>query len=246
MSGEQVSYSVDPLTATDPVPPEWVQKFKSLRLEALRLYPTSFLSTLGREEMFTNGEWSKRILHPKHHHLICHTPRLPATDTTLDEVITTQGWEGNDDWVGMCSLLGPFGQDQYGATPLLDRTALGSDQEETRWHMTALYVQPNHRCGDSVIAFHEAILTYLRIWTDERLETVDHAAGLGKPKRARVAFQLHGENDPLKGLYEAVAAKCVGWADGLLARRIAGMEDNPEDEPMGEVRLRVMERIIEC
>lgn len=247
MAGKKTSYFVDLLTATGAVPSSWVQKLKSLRLEALRSNPSSYLSTFAREEELTDDQWSERILHPRYHYLICHTPRVPATDTALGDDASTPGWEENDDWVGMFLLLGPYQKDEYGAAPLLDSTALGPDKEEARWHLTALYLQPDSRCADSAIAIHEAILAYLRFWTDDHLETTfDHVTGLEKPKRARVVGQLRGENDPLAALYEGLAWKTVGWAGGVVGRRIAGLEDYPGEEPMHEVRVRVMERIIEC
>ncbi|KAL8919075.1 MAG: hypothetical protein Q9208_006959 [Pyrenodesmia sp. 3 TL-2023] len=230
MAERQTSYSVDRLTAPSPVPSTWVQKFKSLRLEALRSNPSAYPATFASEEELTDEQWSERILDPRYHHLICHTPRSAATDTASDKDATMEGWEETDDWVGKVLLSGPYRQDEYDASPFLDSPALGSDQDEIRWHLTALYLQPNSRCVDSAMAMHERILTYVRLWTDDHLETTfDHATGLEKPKRARIAGGVRGENDLLAGLYEDFAGRTVGWADGARG-----------------VRVRVMERIVEC
>lgn len=248
MAARQISYFVDLLTPTRPVPSEWVQKFKALRLESLRSNPKSYFTTFARANELTDDQWSEQLLHPKYHHLICHKPRMPAEGTAPSENVTKEGWEGNDDWVGLFWLLGPHQKDEYAATPFLDSTALGSDQEETRWHLTGLYLQPDSRCEDSAIAIHEAMLNFLRFWTDDHLEsTFDNATGLEKPKRARVAGQLRGENDPLAGLYEGIAGtRTLAWASEAVGRRMGGFDGFSEDEKTDQARGRVMERIVDC
>ncbi|KAL8703952.1 MAG: hypothetical protein Q9201_002875 [Fulgogasparrea decipioides] len=247
MDGKDILYWVDPLKATEQIAANVVQKLKTLRLEALRSNTSAYVSTLEREEKFTDSEWEAHILDPKHHYLICHTSPQTANDTRLDNEAAADEWVEKDAWVGMLLLLGPYPKDEYGATRLLSSTAMGPEEEETRWHLTALYLQPKHRCEDSAIAVHEAILDYLTIWTNERLETLfDHATGLEKPKRARVAGVLASENDQLRVLYEALAGQSVGWADGALGHKIVGIEDLPDVGSMGGLCMRVMERVIEC
>ena len=247
MDGRQVSYFVDELTASNPLPSDVVQKFKNLRLEALRLSPASFLSTLAHEERFTYDHWDQLIRDASHHYLICHTALQSGENSEHHANSAADEWMSNDEWVGMLLLLGPYHKDQYGATPFLDSNAIGSDEEETRWHLTGLYLQPNSRCEESAIAIHEAILTYLRFWTDEHLDTViDEATGLEKPKRARLTGQLRTESDQLVALYETLTGNTVGWADLELGCRIAGLETLPSEAATEELRMRVMERVIEC
>ena len=248
MAARQICYSVDLLTPTRPVPSEWVQKFKSLRLECLRSNPTAYITTFASADALTDDQWSEQLLHPKYHHLICHRPQVSTEGTAPNENVATEGWEGNDEWVGMFWLLGPHRKDEYAATPFVDSTALGSDQEETRWHLTGLYLQPDSRCEASAIAIHEAMLNFLRFWTDDHLEsTFDHATGLEKPKRARVTGHLRGGNDPLVDLYEGLAGtRTLAWVSDAVGRRIGGFEDRPEDEKIDKARGRVMERIVDC
>ena len=249
MDGKKISYRVDPLKVTGPVSAEVVLKFKNLRLESLRSNPLAYLSTFEREKQITDTQWEALILDPVHHYLICHTSLQPSHDTAtvLDYQVATNDWAEKDTWVGMLYLLGPYTKADYGATPLLSSTTLGTEFEETRWHLAGLYLQPDSRCNDSAIAIHEAILDYLTFFTDNYLESViDNATGLEKPKRARVAGMLRTENDQLGALYEALAGQTVGWADAALGRKIAGIEGQREELPMADLRMRVLERVIEC
>ncbi|KAL8735753.1 MAG: hypothetical protein Q9166_000616 [cf. Caloplaca sp. 2 TL-2023] len=244
MDRRKLSYFVDPLTATRPLPLEVVQNFKRLRLEALSSNPSAFLSTFAREKNFSDDQWSELILDPSHHYFICHTSPYHEENMEHEDDPTGEGWPTKNDWVGMLLLLGPYSKDDYGATPLLDPTALGSDEEETRWHLTGLYLRPESRCEASGIAVHEAILSYLRAWTDDHLVTAfAEETGLEKPKRARIAGQLRTDDDQLLALYKTLAGQTVGWADGELGARIAGISHLPEDR---HLRLRIMERVIEC
>ena len=249
MDGMKTSYRVDSLKATAPVSPQVVLKFKNLRLESLQSNPSSFLSTLEHEKQFTDSQWEALILDPVHHFLVCHKSPHPSQDKArvLDKQAATNDWAEKDVWVGILCLLGPYTQADYGATPLLSSSALGTDLEETRWHLTGLYLQSDSRCNDSAIAVHEAILDYLTFFTDNYLESmIDDATGLEKLKRARVAGIIVTENDQLEALYKALAGQKVGWADAALGRKIAGIEDHREEGPMAELRMLVLERVIEC
>lgn len=247
MNGKGISYAVDPLMLFEPIPIMVTLKFRDLRLEALRADPPAYLSTFEREQEFSNAQWNEQILDPFRNYLICHTS-LRSDRSTKDKITTTaEGWAEEEDWLGMLLLSGPYQKADYGATPLLANTALGSDDEETRWHLSALYLQSGSRCDESTIAIHEATLGYLRLWTDKHLDTVfDEATGLERPKRARLAGLLPTENYQLSALYEALAGKPVGWADRTLGQKIAGIDDITGQDLGTEPYMRVMERIIDC
>ncbi|KAI4262874.1 MAG: hypothetical protein L6R42_001958 [Xanthoria sp. 1 TBL-2021] len=247
MDQKITSYRVDPLMVTEPIPAKVIENFKSLRLEALRVAPPSYLSTLEREEKPTDAQWKARILDPTHHYLICHKPLSPTNNTVSDSESAAGDWAENDAWVGMLYLLGPYNLDGYAVTSLVGSAAMETDGDEIGWYINGIYLQPNSRCEASATAIHEAILEYLRFQTDEYLPTVfNDATGLEKPKRARLAGTIRNNSDQLEALYESLAGRHVGWADTKLRRRIAGLDDLPDMEPMGQLRMRVMERVIEC
>lgn len=68
-------YTVTPLVRPSPLPADVVQKFKALRLEALRSAPSFFSSEYSYEAEFTEVEWTEIICHPTHHVLICEEIR---------------------------------------------------------------------------------------------------------------------------------------------------------------------------
>lgn len=247
MGDTPLSYFVDRLSTSRPLSPKTIQKFKHLRLEALSSNPSSFLATFDYEKGFTDDQWRQLILDPTHHYLICHTSREREGIAVHEDNLIREEWTTEDEWVGILLLLGPYQTGDYGATPLLQPTALGADDEETRWHLTSLYLQPDHRREDSFTIIHEAILGYLRVWTDEHLATkFADETNLEKPKRARVAGLLRTEDDQLLEMYKMLAGQTVGWADRRLGARIAGIDHSPEGEPLEELNMRIMERIIEC
>ena len=96
---------------------------------------------------------------------------------------------------------------------------------------------------------HEAILSYLRVWTDDQLATVfDSVLGSERPKRARLAGSLRSESPALEEMYRALDGRVVGEADRALGLLIAGIEDPTFDGIVGDddERMQVMERVIEC
>ena len=247
MNGKGISYAVDPLMPVEPIPLKVTWKFRDLRLESLRADPSAYLSTLEREQKFSNAQWNQQILDPFRNYLICHMSPRSAESTKDMTATSVDNWAEEEDWVGMLLLSGPYLKANYGATPLLESTAVGSDVEETRWHLSALYLQPGNRCDESAVAIHEAVLSSLRLWTDNLLATVfDEATGLERPKKARLAGLLPTENHQLSALYEGLVGKTIGWADRALGCKIAGIEDVTGEDPDPELHMRVMERIIDC
>ncbi|MCJ1279243.1 hypothetical protein MMC21_007067 [Puttea exsequens] len=247
MDGAQLPYFVDPLPTTGDFLPVAVGKLKDTRLQALRAFPEAYMSTFAREEEFTDAQWIENIRDPNHHYLICHTSPQLGENSAHTPIIAADDWPEKDEWVGMLLLIGPFTKEKYGAYPFV-RQDIGLDEQETRWHLTGLYLQPESRCKNSDVAMHEAVLSYLRSWTDDHLDTIfDEATGLERPKRARLAGIIVTSNPLLEEMYRALNGQEVGWADRKLGLRIAGIEEEFLDEGVEEVfYAQVMERVIEC
>ena len=238
-------YTVTRFAPATPIPVHLLQRFKTLRLDALISAPTSFVSNYGHEQSFTDNEWVERITDPSRHHLIC--TRRGHGKTSGDDRQPVNPTSDDAEWVGMLTLLGPLTREQYNIQSRKG-PSLGNDAEETRWHLVGLYVKSEDRCKEVAIAIHEAVLEYLRTSTDELLETVfDARTGIEKPKRARVAGSKPSPDSLLADLYTSLGGYEIGWAGRAEALRIAG---NAELTDKGEDRadtgpVRIMERVIE-
>lgn len=235
-------YAVNPLSATIPIPSHILKSFKALRLDALHSAPASFSSNYAHELKFTDEEWTRRILDPTHHHLICRPVHSKVQDKENHELGSATSSE--DEWVGMLTLHGPLSQDQY-----TFGSDLGSDEEETRWYLGGLFLQSEHRGTEMNTAILEAVLRFLRIWTEEALETLfDEVTGLEKSKSARLGGSLRSRDPTLRGLYEALGAVEVGSMDRAETLRIAGNDEliGSEDGEEREPRMIALERTIHC
>ncbi len=239
-------YTVTRFAPTTPIPLHLLQRFKALRLDALSSAPASFVSNHKHEQTFTNTEWETRITDHFRHHLICiksdHTEVGDNDRQSLDPASD----EGK--WVGMFTLLGPLTREQYDVVQGNECPPLGNDAEETRWHLTGLFLKSEDRGEEAAIAVHEAILDYLRTRTDELLKTVlDARTGLERPTRARVAGTRPSQDPLLTELYMSLGAREVGWVGSAEAFRVVGnselIKTCEDEEDLGCIP--IMEKIVE-
>ena len=235
------NYNVIHLAAKAPVPSHLIANFKTLRLEAISL--ESALSAYNNEPGLTDEEWAKRMTSPTHHHLIFEFVghQLSNRDKQLPEQTSSRG----SDWVAMLTLRGPLSQEQYDFKSR-QGPSLGSDEEETRWILFGLYIRREHRGSEINMALHEAILDYVRVWTDEALRTEwDEETGMEKPKRARIRGWQKSTNAALNELYQALDGYEVGSVDMADVQRSAGY-DGFAIVPDGEKEFVIFERVVEC
>ena len=235
------NYNVIHLAPKIPVPSHLIVNFKTLRLEAISLESAMFADD--NEPNFTDEEWAKRMTSPTHHHLIFEFVGHQLSNR--DKQVPGQSSGRGSDWVGMLTLLGPLSQKQYDFRGR-QGPSLGSDEEETRWILFGLYLRSEHRGSEVNTVIHEAILDYVRVWTDEALRTEwDEETGMEKPKRARVRGSAESTDATLKGLYQALDAYEVGTVDMAEVLRSAGY-DGLASVPDGEKESVILERVIEC
>ena len=235
-------YAVTRLAATIPPSKHILRKFKTLRLDALRSDPDSFLPTFDHEVTFNDEEWARRIADPTSHHFICeYVGHHPSGGKTHELGRSTSG---ESEWVGMFTLRGPLPHDQHspegGQGP-----PLRSDRE-TRWAFVGLYIQSEHRGTEVNTAIHEALLDHLRVWTDDMLSSEwDEQTGLERSKTARVAGALFSQDPTLRGLYQALGAYETGVATRPEVLKMIG-SDERIDGHAEEERFVAMELVIDC
>lgn len=244
-------YAVTPLAAKAHVSDHLIQKFKTLRLDALKSAPASFHSNYQHELNYTDEEWVRKMTDPTNHQLICEHIRPQSGHGEKHEKHDPgQSTSRDSEWVGMFTIQGPLSQEQYDFDfEGSQGPRLGSDEEETRWMLGGLYLRSEHRGTDINTAIHEALLDSLRVWTDDLLRSEwDTLTGLEKPKRARIVGTLRSQDPLLRSLYQALGAQEVGIVTRAVALRMAG-----NDELIGvhtgerhHEDLVAMEKLIDC
>ncbi len=98
-------------------------------------------------------------------------------------------------------------------------------------------------------AIHEALLRFLRLWTDEALTTVfNRLTGLERPKKARIGGTLRNQNPTLRELYQDLGGYQVGVIDRTEALKVAGNDEliSVYDGQQPKERIVFMERVIDC
>lgn len=145
-------YTVSHLAVKNPVAKHHLEKFKTLRLEAIRL--ESAITAYNDEPSFTDEEWVDRMTSPTHHHLICEHVRHELREREKPELGLSAASE--NEWVGMFTLRGPLSQEQYDFEGR-QGPSLGNDEEETRWYLFGLYLRSEHRGTEMNTEIHEAL-----------------------------------------------------------------------------------------
>ncbi|KAK4870414.1 hypothetical protein LT330_004762 [Penicillium expansum] len=111
------------------------QKYRDLRLKALKTSPDSFSSTYDIEAAFADTDWIDRLTLPDRELFIC-----AATRTSLD-ASSSNGTE----WIGQVTLRGPSSRADFELPVEAGQPPQKSDEEEERWQMLSLFTLPEHR-----------------------------------------------------------------------------------------------------
>ena len=240
-------YRVTPLIPPSPLPTNVVQRYKALRLDALCSAPSSFFSEYSYEAVFSDAEWIDILRNPIHHVLICEEIRAEQVQDCGQGDPRNAELHGHE-WVGMLTLCGPLSKDQYMVLKH-QHASISGDEEETRWHLLGLYIQSRHRCRDTAVAIHEAILDFLRCWTDNHLETmVDETSGTERRKLARITGIVRDGDPLLTDLYQALGGSEIGWVTRADALRVAdneGLLKILEPDEASKPCLAI-EKVVEC
>ena len=157
--------------------PDLVQladKFRAVRLYALTHSPSAFSSTYAIESAWPLEFWVQRLARPgaEYFVVIAHSP------------------EGEDEWVGQATLIGPLSEAVYALPPEAKQPIVGDETEETRWQMTAVYLSDQHRGKGLAKLLCQAAF--------------DFAAKFDEAKTVRLRIMIHPDNLVVKKLYSGM------------------------------------------
>jgi ribosomal protein S18 acetylase RimI-like enzyme len=176
-------YKIHHLPTSDPVLLSFLAgKFAALRLSALTVSAAAFSSTFANESAFTAQGWVKRLERPLVHNFIA----VAYAPSTLPEQQTIDA----GDWVGSATLLGLFPKDVF-ELPESRGAEIGGDDVESKWQMTAVYNNPDHRGKGIAKMLIQGAMDFA-------------ANGGGKGKRSRMRIMIHPDNIAVKRLYQGL------------------------------------------
>ncbi|KAJ6098738.1 hypothetical protein N7467_000273 [Penicillium canescens] len=130
------------------------QKYRDLRLKALKTSPSSFSSTYDIEAAFTDADWIDRLTVPDREVFICaaiplsHDPSCPV----------------DIQWIGQVTLRGPSSRTDFELPVEAGQPPQKSDEEEERWQMLSLFTLPEYRGHGLGSKLCLEALSYLRLY----------------------------------------------------------------------------------
>ena len=181
------------------------QKYRDLRLQALKLSPGSFSSTYELESTFTEEDWVERLTVPGREVFICAS----TTSSESNQPIT--------EWIGQVTLRGPASVQEFTMPVESGQPVPLSDKEEERWQMLSLFTLPGHRGNGLGANLCRAALEYLRTYQSS-------------PQSVSVRLIIKSGNDVAVKLYERLGFVHAGMST-LLEALIANGDAHllPED-----------------
>ncbi|KAH7128941.1 putative GNAT family acetyltransferase [Dactylonectria macrodidyma] len=126
--------------------PAQVEKYKELRLSALKKTPTAFSSTFEAESKLSDNDWVSRLSNPAKETFICLA-------------------DADGECVAQVTIFGPNSAEAYALPDEAGQPPILPDGEEEKWQILSLYALPTHRGkGVAKLICREAIryLTNLR------------------------------------------------------------------------------------
>jgi ribosomal protein S18 acetylase RimI-like enzyme len=188
-------------------------KLRSFKLHALLSDPNAFSQSHAAESRLPLSAWEARVANPEFRIVVCIADDLgerdglpcgedSASNPDVDEERTTVQRLVAGSWAGTFTLVGPVARESW-LCPLSGQPAPAADGAETRWHLTSLFVLPEHR-GQGLAA--KLTLAAVRAGSEA---SVARAGGMGIRGEdgsvgATTRFRLivHPKNKSVVGLYE--------------------------------------------
>jgi ribosomal protein S18 acetylase RimI-like enzyme len=191
MSNPSYSYSYFRIPKDDGIIVS-AQKYRTLRLNALKASPGSFASTYEIESLFTSKDWENLITTPNRETFICAaTPLTPNSNTSETEP--------EPQWIGQVTLRGPLSLESFTLPDSACQPPQKPDSEEERWQMLSLFTLPSHRGLGLGAKLCRNALDYL----------VSYAA---EPQSVQVRLMIKPENHVTIKLYERLGFGLAGRA----------------------------------
>lgn len=125
-----------------------------------------------------------------------HSHDKGSEDMTVKRLVEAE-------WAGTFTLVGPMTCEAW-LYPLSGQPAPAADAEETRWHLTSLFVLPQHRGRDLAAKLTLAAVQAGSSWSAASDEAVGQGRD-GQLGRTRFRLIVHPKNKPVVGLYEKLA-----------------------------------------
>ncbi|KAJ5958394.1 Acyl-CoA N-acyltransferase [Penicillium vulpinum] len=145
------TYSFFRVSKTDEVEAS-AQKYRDLRLKALKTSPDSFSSTYDIESAFTNSEWIDRLTFPDRELFICAAKPLSHNPSSPNDI----------EWIGQVTLRGPSSRADFELPVEAGQPPQKFDEEEERWQMLSLFTLSEYRGHGLGSKLCQEALNYLR------------------------------------------------------------------------------------
>ena len=183
--------------------------------------PSAFGLTREIESEFTTAEWEKTV----EGRGCC--PCLPAGESGgvgRNAAASEDFGDLEGDWVGIATLLGPISKESYELPPESGGPEIGSDGEETRWHMTGLYTSPEHRRKGLAKMIIKSAMAYAKNHTLSLSSSSLSSSDKPKNIKVRLRMMIRPDNIVAISLYAALGFVDAGRSTGAEAFKANGNE----------------------
>jgi GNAT superfamily N-acetyltransferase len=208
-------YSFLPANTLTPL----ARKLRDFKLHALLSDPKAFSQSHATESQLPLTAWEARISNPDFRIVVC------VVDSHVQDRLGSEGKEErteevverllNSAWAGTFTLVGPVARDAW-VFQTSGQPIPGADEEEKRWHLTSLFVLPEHR-GRGLAAK----ITLAAVQAGSTIsQSSPPPVSRSQAARLTTRFRLivHPNNKAVIGLY-----KKLGFVEGGLYTQIEAM-----------------------
>jgi ribosomal protein S18 acetylase RimI-like enzyme len=192
------------------------QKLRTFKLHALLSDPNAFSQSHAAESQLPPAAWEARVADSDFRIVVCivdacESLGLPSVEGGSSSDLGDQEVKGQDstvqrllagEWAGTFTLVGPVARSAW-LCPGSGQPAPAADGAETRWHLTSLFVLPEHR-GQGLAAKLTRAAVQAGSAASSALSRESGSQEAFGDVRAPTRFRLivHPNNKPVVGLYE--------------------------------------------